>query len=210
MDAQELKDTAKALVADDKGLLAMDESNPTCNRRFAKLGIPQTVEARRAYRELIVTTPSLGESISGAILYDETIRQEKKDGTPFIKIIADEGINPGIKVDTGAKELAGPSRQVQPGCSSRRIQCRDGQGMSRTTSIRQLTKPAAKSPRVGRTALSIKKLSEIRIEDIPQVGLHERKRGRRSSCARSKLEEMILKPAVPFPLRRAPREAHRR
>ena len=82
---RELIDTARALVADDKGLLAMDESNPTCNKRFAKLGIPQTVEARRAYRELIVATPALGECISGAILYDETMRQQKKDGTPFIK-----------------------------------------------------------------------------------------------------------------------------
>ena len=68
MNAQELIDTAKTLVAGDKGLLAMDESNPTCNKRFAKLGIPQTEEARRAYRELIVTTPVLGECISGAIL----------------------------------------------------------------------------------------------------------------------------------------------
>ncbi len=85
MNGQELIDTARALVADDKGLLAMDESNPTCNKRFAKLGIPQTEEARRAYRELIVTTPGLGESISGAILYDETIRQRKKDGTPFVQ-----------------------------------------------------------------------------------------------------------------------------
>ncbi len=70
MHTQELIDTAKALVAGDKGLLAMDESNPTCNKRFAKLGIPQTVEARRAYRELIVTTPGLGACISGAILYE--------------------------------------------------------------------------------------------------------------------------------------------
>ena len=106
MNPQRLMDTAKALVAGDKGLLAMDESNPTCNKRFARLGIPQTVEARRAYRELIVTTPGLGESISGAILYDETIRQQKKDGTPFIKILADAGIIPGIKVDTGAKDMA--------------------------------------------------------------------------------------------------------
>jgi fructose-bisphosphate aldolase class I len=74
----EIIDTAKALVTDDKGLLAMDESNPTCNKRFAKLGIPQTVEFRRAYRELIVTAPGLGESISGAILFDETIRQQKR------------------------------------------------------------------------------------------------------------------------------------
>ena len=89
MNAQELIDTAKTLVAGDKGLLAMDESNPTCNKRFAKLGIPQTEEARRAYRELIVTTPGLGECISGAILYDETIRQQKKDGTPFAKAIGE-------------------------------------------------------------------------------------------------------------------------
>src|ERR1700684_2605720 len=105
VNAQNLIDTAKALVADDKGLLAMDESNPTCNKRFAPLGIPQTVEARRAYRELIITTPGLGESISGLILYDETIRQKKNDGTPFIKAIADAGIIPGIKVDIGAKAL---------------------------------------------------------------------------------------------------------
>jgi fructose-bisphosphate aldolase, class I len=106
VNAQKLIDIAKALVADDKGLLAMDESNPTCNERFAKLNIPQTEEARRAYRELIVTTPRLGECISGAILYDETIRQQKKDGTPFLKVLTDEGIIPGIKVDTGAKDLA--------------------------------------------------------------------------------------------------------
>ena len=116
MNAQELINTARALVAADKGLLAMDESNPTCNKRFAKLGIPQTSEARRDYRELIVTTPGLGESISGVILYDETIRQQKKDGTSFLKIIADAGIIPGIKVDTGAKDLAGhPGEKITEG-----------------------------------------------------------------------------------------------
>ena len=104
---RELIETARALVANDKGLLAMDESNPTCNKRFAKLGIPQNVETRRAYRELIVTTPALGECISGAILYDETIRQQKKDGTPFVKAVTNAGIIPGIKVDTGAKDMAG-------------------------------------------------------------------------------------------------------
>jgi fructose-bisphosphate aldolase class I len=104
------------MVADDKGLLAMDESNPTCNQRFARLGIPQTVEARRAWRELIVTTPGLGECISGAILYDETIRQQKKDGTPFVKVITDAGIIPGIKVDTGEKDLAGhPGEKITQG-----------------------------------------------------------------------------------------------
>lgn len=107
MNVQKLIETAKILVADNKGLLAMDESNPTCNKRFAKLSIPQTEEYRRAYRELIITTPNLGDYISGAILYDETIRQQKQDGTPFIKVLSDAGIIIGIKVDMSTKELAG-------------------------------------------------------------------------------------------------------
>jgi fructose-bisphosphate aldolase class I len=116
MNTQQLKDTVQALFVDGKGLLAMDESNPTCNKRFLALGIPLTVEARRAYRELIVTTPGLGEFIGGAILYDETIRQKKADGTPFVKVLIDAGIIPGIKVDTGARELAAhPGEKVTEG-----------------------------------------------------------------------------------------------
>ncbi len=116
MTLQTLRDTARILVAGDKGLLAMDESNPTCNKRFASLGIPQTVAARRAYREMIVTTAGLGDCISGAILYDETIRQQKSDGTPFVKVLNGAGIIPGIKVDAGAKELAGhPGEKVTEG-----------------------------------------------------------------------------------------------
>jgi fructose-bisphosphate aldolase class I len=106
MIAQELVNTAKKLVAGDKGLLAMDESTPTCNKRFAKVGIPQTVEARRDYRELIVTTPGLEDYISGAILTDETIRQKTLDGLPFVKVLDDAGVIPGIKVDAGAKDMA--------------------------------------------------------------------------------------------------------
>jgi Fructose-bisphosphate aldolase class-I len=94
MNTKDIIDTAKALVSGDKGLLAMDESNPTCNKRFAALGIHQNEGTRRAYREMIVTTPGLGESISGAILYDETIRQQKKDGTSFVKALLDAGIIP--------------------------------------------------------------------------------------------------------------------
>jgi fructose-bisphosphate aldolase class I len=94
----------------------MDESNPTCNKRFAKLGIPQTEEARRAYREMIVSTSGLGESINGAILCDETIRQQTKYGNPFAKALADAGIIPGIKVDAGAKEMAGhPGEKISEG-----------------------------------------------------------------------------------------------
>lgn len=116
MYSQQLVNTARALVADGKGLLAMDESTPTSNKRFAALGIPQTEEARRAWRELIVTTPGLGESISGAILFDETIRQRTRDGTPFIKILANSGIIPGIKVDTGVTNLAGhPDEKITGG-----------------------------------------------------------------------------------------------
>ena len=116
MSSQGFIDTARAMVAEDKGLLAMDESTPTCNKRFEKVGIPQTEECRLSYRELIVTTPGLGESISGAILYDETIRQRKKDSTPFVKAITDAGIIPGIKVDTGAKDMAGhPGEKITEG-----------------------------------------------------------------------------------------------
>jgi len=108
--------TVERLLDDGKGILAIDESNGTCNKRFAKLGIPETEEMRRAWRELIITTPALAESISGVILYDETIRQRTKDGVPFTKVLADAGIVIGIKVDTGAKALAGhPGDMVTEG-----------------------------------------------------------------------------------------------
>lgn len=116
MNEQKLVDIAKALVSGDRGILAMDESNPTCNKRFAKLGIPQTEEARRSYRELIVTTAGLGKSINGAILFDETIRQQTKDGRPFIRVLMDAGIIPGIKVDTGTIEMASyPGERITEG-----------------------------------------------------------------------------------------------
>ena len=116
MDISELTATVQALMQTGKGLLAMDESNSTCNKRFAKLGIPQTEEARRAWRELILTTSGLGQFISGAILYDETIRQFKKDGTSFVKVLTEAGIVPGIKVDTGAKDMAGhPGEKITEG-----------------------------------------------------------------------------------------------
>src|SRR4249919_780079 len=116
MKTEELRNTAQALVAGDKGLLAMDESTPTCNKRFAAAGIPQNEEMRRAYREMIVTTPRLSDCLNGAILFDETIRQKKKDGTPFAKALSDAGIIPGIKVDSGAKEMAGhPGEKLTEG-----------------------------------------------------------------------------------------------
>ena len=95
------------MVAPAKGILAMDESKPTCDKRFAKLGIPTTEENRKSYRSLLVTTPDIELYISAAILFDETIRQETDDGTPFAKHLESRGIIPGIKVDQGAKALAG-------------------------------------------------------------------------------------------------------
>jgi fructose-bisphosphate aldolase class I len=110
MDAQKLNETAKALVAGDKGLLAMDESTPTANKRFAAAGIPQNEDSRRAYRDMIVTTPGLADCLNGAILVDETIRQQTRAGVPFPKALEQSGIIPGIKVDAGAKPMA-----AQPG-----------------------------------------------------------------------------------------------
>lgn len=116
MNKQILKDTIQQLFAGNKGLLAMDESTGTCNKRFAAAGIPQTIKMRRKYRELIITTPGLNESIGGAILYDETIRQQTKDGIPFVDVLIKTGIIPGIKVDTGAKPMAGfPNEKVTEG-----------------------------------------------------------------------------------------------
>ena len=107
MDIEKLTETIKTLFADDKGLLAMDESTASCNKRFTKLGIPETEEARRTWRQLIITTPNLSDCIGGFILYDETIRQKTDDGTPFVKMIEQAGIVPGIKVDGGLKDMEG-------------------------------------------------------------------------------------------------------
>jgi len=116
MNTRSLGETAQALVLANRGLLAMDESTGTCNKRFAEAGIPQTIEFRRAYREMIVTTPGLGDCIGGAILFDETIRQQTRDGTPFVDVLVEAGIIPGIKVDAGAVDLAGhPGEKVTEG-----------------------------------------------------------------------------------------------
>lgn len=107
MSVEELKQIAKAMVAPGKGILAMDESHPTCGKRFKALGIPETEEMRQAYRDMLVTTEGLSDYISGAILFDETIRQTLLDGSPFPNYLSDNGIIPGIKVDAGAHPLAG-------------------------------------------------------------------------------------------------------
>jgi fructose-bisphosphate aldolase class I len=106
MDISALNATAKAMIARGKGLLAADESAPTIAKRFKKYNIDNTPDMRRAWRELLLGTPGLSQYVSGAILYDETIRQNASDGTPFAQFMQRAGMIPGIKVDTGAKDLA--------------------------------------------------------------------------------------------------------
>jgi fructose-bisphosphate aldolase class I len=106
MNQGELARIAKAMVAKNKGILAADESSGTISKRFNSIKIESTEENRRAYREMLFTAPGVAEYISGVILYDETIRQKTKDGTPFPEYLAKKGVIPGIKVDTGAKPLA--------------------------------------------------------------------------------------------------------
>jgi fructose-bisphosphate aldolase class I len=106
MNQGELARIAKAMVAKNKGILAADESSGTITKRFNSIKIESSEENRRTYREMLFTAPGAAEYISGVILYDETIRQKTKDGTPFPEYLAKQGIIPGIKVDTGAKPLA--------------------------------------------------------------------------------------------------------
>jgi fructose-bisphosphate aldolase, class I len=107
MAEETLEATARALVAPGKGILAADESTGTIEKRLKSIEVESTEENRRAYREMLFTTAGIGDHISGVILFDETIRQSTRDGVPFTKVLVDAGVIPGIKVDTGAKPLAG-------------------------------------------------------------------------------------------------------
>ena len=114
--AEKLESTARELVAPTKGILATDESTPTIGKRFATINVDSTPESRIAYRDGLFSTRGLSEFISGVILYDETLRQESESGLPIPEALAKAGIRPGIKVDTGAKELAGcPMEKVTEG-----------------------------------------------------------------------------------------------
>ena len=105
MDHEALQRTAQALVADGKGILAADESTSTIAKRFKDIGLESTETVRRDYRHLLFTAPDVAKTISGVILYDETLRQKAPDGTPLPQVLAKQGIIPGIKVDTGAKDM---------------------------------------------------------------------------------------------------------
>jgi fructose-bisphosphate aldolase class I len=116
MNDKDLVAVAQAMVAEGKGILAIDESAGTCKKRFDSVGVESTEENRRAYRDMLLTTPGLSDHISGAILFDETIRQAAADGTPFVNYMVEAGMLPGIKVDAGAHPLAGhPGEKVTEG-----------------------------------------------------------------------------------------------
>ncbi len=116
LNNSELAATAHALVAKHRGILAADESTATIARRFANIKLESTEENRRSYREMLFTTPGVSEFVSGVILYDETVRQKTKDGQPFAGYLSEHGMIPGIKVDTGAKPLAGfPGETITEG-----------------------------------------------------------------------------------------------
>ena len=130
MAAGERESTARALVAKGKGILAADESFGTIEKRFKGIEIESTEENRRAYREMLFTTPGIGDSISGVILFDETIRQASADGTPFPRVLENEGVIPGIKVDKGAKPLAGsPDEKVTEGLDGLRERLNEYRGL---------------------------------------------------------------------------------
>ena len=130
MSIDQLPEIAKAMVAQGKGIIAIDESNATIKKRFDTVGVENTEENRRAYREMLLTTPGLGEHISGAILYDETLRQKTKAGVPFTKIMMDNGILPGIKVDKGTVPLAGfPGEVVTDGLDGLRERLNEYAGL---------------------------------------------------------------------------------
>ena len=130
MSSMELATVADALVVEGKGILAIDESSGTCQKRFDSIGIECTEQSRRDYRGMLLSTPGLGEYISGAILFDETLRQSSADGTSFVKMMTQAGILPGIKVDTGAHPLSGhPGEKVTEGLDGLRARLEEYQSI---------------------------------------------------------------------------------
>lgn len=128
--AGDLRATAKALVAEGKGILAADESFPTIEKRFKSIDLESTEENRRAYRDMLFTTPGFEEYISGVILFDETLRQSSSDGTAFAKLLESKGVIPGVKVDAGAKDLVFfPDEKVTEGLDGLRGRCEEYFGL---------------------------------------------------------------------------------
>src|SRR3970282_1467277 len=125
-----LQETARAIVADHQGSLAADESTGTIKKRFDSIGVESTEENRRFYRQLLFTAPGMEDSIGGVILFDETLRQSADDGTPFAEVLSSKGVIPGIKVDTGAHDLAGfAGEKVTEGLDGLRARLEEYRGL---------------------------------------------------------------------------------
>ncbi len=181
MAASELDSIAEAMVAKDKGILAADESSGTIKKRFDKIKIESTEENRRTYRELLFTTPGASDYISGVILYDETIRQKTRDGVGFADYLTRNGVIPGIKVDIGAKPMAGfPGETITEGL--------DGSARA-----------AGRVPQAGCALCQVARRDRHRRRDS-DAGLHrcERARARalRGVCARKRGIVPIVEPEV--------------
>ena len=130
MDIKTLQGVARELVSTGKGILAMDESHPTCKRRFDALGIDSNEDSRRSYRGMLVEAPAIGDYISGVILFDETIRQQTVSGVSFARYLESAGVIPGIKVDKGAKALAGhPGEKITEGLDGLRERLAEYRGL---------------------------------------------------------------------------------
>ncbi len=149
-----LEETARALVAPGKGILAADESDGTIKKRFDSIGVDSTEETRRAYRDLLFTTEGAADHVSGVILYDETIRQSAADGTPFPRLLERQGIIPGIKVDKGAKELANaPGEKITEGLDGLRERLGEYRELgARFTKWRAVITIGPRSPEATRSA----------------------------------------------------------
>jgi len=161
MDTKLMTETARAMVAPGKGLLAADESAGTCKKRFDSVKVECTEENRRAYRELLFTTPKIGEFVSGVILFDETLRQSTRDGTNFGAYLQKNGIIPGIKVDAGAKALAGfPGETVTEGLDGLRERLAEYHGLgARFAKWRAVIDIAAGIPTAGCIAANAEALA---------------------------------------------------
>ncbi len=155
-----LHDTAVHLVRQGKGILAADESNTTCNKRFEALGIPATVDMRRAYREILFTTPGIEEFLSGVILYDETLRQNASDGTPFHSVLSSKGILTGIKVDGGLDDTMFSDGQVTKGLDGLADRLKEYKSMSAVfTKWRMVTK-VTDTPQNSALQENVKRMAE--------------------------------------------------
>ena len=130
MTSPSLTSTLSALLAAGKGILAADESTPSIKKRFASIGLESTPDSRRDYREMLFTTPGMGEAISGVILFDETLRQKTRAGVPLAELLVRQGIVPGIKVDAGTSDLAGfPGEKLTLGLDGLRERLAEYRGL---------------------------------------------------------------------------------